>query len=119
MTPEQPLHRPRLLVHPDGRWAIKTPGASVWWVADDTPDRQPHATLTAPLDVDPAWIDAHGDTFTITELRLRLNRIATWHCRESFGGGLVGNYCVECHGRWPCDTYCMATEGRLPDIATC
>lgn len=61
----------------------------------------------------------HGDAFTITELQLRLNRIATWHCRESAGGGLVGNYCVECRDRWPCDTYRMATEGRLPDAATC
>lgn len=38
----------------------------------------------------------------------RLQRIASWHSRESGPGGLVGDYCIECGTRWPCDTRRMA-----------
>lgn len=39
----------------------------------------------------------------------RLGRLAAWHCRESWSGGLVGDYCNECGNLWPCDTYKLAT----------
>lgn len=38
----------------------------------------------------------------------RLQRIATWHGRESGPAGMVGDFCVECGTRWPCDTRRMA-----------
>lgn len=38
----------------------------------------------------------------------RLQRIAAWHSRETADGGLVGDFCVECRHRWPCDTNRMA-----------
>lgn len=45
----------------------------------------------------------------------RLERIASWHSRESGGGGTVGSFCVDCGHVWPCDTRKMAdgtwTEG--------
>jgi hypothetical protein len=31
------------------------------------------------------------------------DRLRTWHARET-EGGMVGDYCVECGSRWPCDT---------------
>ena len=43
------------------------------------------------------------------ELDARLARIAEWHTRESGSAGTVGDYCVTCARRWPCDTYRMAT----------
>lgn len=39
----------------------------------------------------------------------RLVRIAAWHSRETAGGGMVGDFCVECGTKWPCDTQRMAT----------
>lgn len=44
----------------------------------------------------------------ILELQGRLDRIATWHRRETADGGMVGDYCVECDLRWPCDSRKMA-----------
>ena len=41
-------------------------------------------------------------------VRERLDRIATWHSRETGPGGMVGDFCVTCDGRWPCDTRRMA-----------
>lgn len=44
----------------------------------------------------------------------RLQRIATWHSRESGPGGLVGTYCAECGETWPCGTRRMA-DGTYED----
>lgn len=44
----------------------------------------------------------------------RLQRISSWHSRESGLGGLVGIYCIECGHTWPCDTNRMA-EGTYSD----
>lgn len=44
----------------------------------------------------------------------RLDRITSWHARESGPGGMVGDYCRECGNRWPCDTRRMA-EGTYVD----
>jgi len=45
----------------------------------------------------------------------RLGRIATWHGRETGPGGMVGDYCVECGTRWPCDTREMADGTYVDD----
>lgn len=50
----------------------------------------------------------------VGELRDRLDRIAGWHSRETAEGGMVGDLCVECGHRWPCDTRRMA-EGTYVD----
>lgn len=47
----------------------------------------------------------------------RLQRIATWHSRESGPGGLVGDYCTECGARWPCATRRMADGTYVDDEA--
>lgn len=44
----------------------------------------------------------------------RLQRISTWHGRETGPGGMVGDYCIECETRWPCDTRKMA-DGTYTD----
>jgi hypothetical protein len=44
----------------------------------------------------------------------RLQRIGTWHSRETADGGMVGDYCVECGHVWPCDTRKMA-DGTYED----
>lgn len=44
----------------------------------------------------------------------RVQRIATWHSRESGPGGMVGDFCTECGTRWPCDTRRMA-DGTYTD----
>lgn len=45
----------------------------------------------------------------------RLQRIATWHARETGPGGLVGTDCTECGNIWPCGTYKMATGTYTDD----
>ena len=47
--------------------------------------------------------------------RERLDRIATWHARETGPGGMVGDYCTECGEHWPCDTRRMA-DGTHEDL---
>ena len=41
-------------------------------------------------------------------LRERLDRISGWHARETGPAGMVGDFCIECGHRWPCDTRRMA-----------
>jgi hypothetical protein len=48
-------------------------------------------------------------------LKERLDRIATWHSRETAEGGMVGDFCVDCGLRWPCDTRRMA-DGSHEDL---
>jgi hypothetical protein len=48
-------------------------------------------------------------------LRNRLDRIATWHSRETADGGMVGDFCNECGERWPCETRRMA-DGSHEDL---
>lgn len=50
----------------------------------------------------------------ITSLRERLARISGWHARETGPAGTVGDLCIECGRRWPCDTSLMA-EGAYAD----
>lgn len=47
-------------------------------------------------------------------LRERLDRIAGWHERETGPAGTVGDFCVCCGDRWPCDTRQMA-DGTYQD----
>lgn len=49
------------------------------------------------------------------ELRDRLSRIAAWHSRETAEGGMVGDFCVDCDQRWPCETRRMA-DGSHEDL---
>lgn len=48
-------------------------------------------------------------------LRGQLDRIASWHSRETADGGMVGDYCTECGHRWPCETRRMA-DGSHEDL---
>lgn len=50
----------------------------------------------------------------IIELGERLNRIESWHSRESGPSGTVGDFCTECGVRWPCDTRRIA-EGTYAE----
>lgn len=56
------------------------------------------------------------------DLEERLARISAWHDRESGPGGLVGDRCVACGEKWPCETRRMAesgteaTEKETPDV---
>jgi hypothetical protein len=46
-------------------------------------------------------------------MRVRLDRIADWHARETGDAGMVGDYCTECGNTWPCDTNRLATGGEV------
>lgn len=48
-------------------------------------------------------------------LRGRLDRITGWHSRETGPAGMVGDYCNECGGTWPCETSRMA-DGSHEDL---
>lgn len=50
----------------------------------------------------------------ILELGERLDRIQSWHSRETGPSGTVGDFCTECDLRWPCDTRRMA-DGTYVD----
>ncbi len=45
----------------------------------------------------------------INRLNERLDRIGSWHSRETAPGGMVGDFCNECGHLWPCDSRRMAT----------
>lgn len=45
----------------------------------------------------------------LLEAESRLATIADAHARETAGGGMVGDYCVECGCRHPCPTYRWAS----------
>ena len=45
----------------------------------------------------------------------RLERIASWHSRETAPGGMVGDFCIECGYVWPCETRRMA-DGTHEDL---
>lgn len=55
-------------------------------------------------------------------LRERLARISAWHARETGPAGTVGDLCIECGHRWPCDSQRMAdgtyTEEGGTDVQT-
>lgn len=42
------------------------------------------------------------------------DRLRTWHSRETAEGGMVGDYCVECGSRWPCDTIRLLDGEEVP-----
>lgn len=46
----------------------------------------------------------------------RLQRISSWHSRETAEGGMVGDLCIECGHPWPCDSRRMA-DGTYQDEA--
>lgn len=52
----------------------------------------------------------------IADLREHLARIAARHSREIAPGGMVGDFCVSCDARWPCETRRMA-DGIREDPA--
>jgi hypothetical protein len=52
----------------------------------------------------------------IIKLRGQLDRITSWHSRETADGGMVGDFCNECRTRWPCDTRRMA-DGTHEDLS--
>jgi hypothetical protein len=52
----------------------------------------------------------------LIKARGQLDRIASWHSRETAEGGMVGDFCVECGERWPCETRRMA-DGSHEDLA--
>lgn len=60
----------------------------------------------------------YGDARTLLQQLLngreRLDRIISWHSRETGPGGMVGDFCNECGHVWPCDTRRMA-EGTYED----
>lgn len=64
-----------------------------------------------------AHIDARVYQLMLTRLRLaeRLNRISAWHSQETADGGMVGDFCIECGTRWPCETRRMA-DGTHEDL---
>lgn len=45
----------------------------------------------------------------------RLERIATWHSRQTGPGGTFDDYCIECGELWPCETRRMA-DGSHEDL---
>jgi hypothetical protein len=51
----------------------------------------------------------------IGQLADRLDRIASWHARETAEGGMAGDFCIECGDRWPCETRRMA-DGTHEDL---
>lgn len=59
--------------------------------------------------------DAHIDARVylllaeVLRLRDRMARLVDWHSREAGPAGTVGDFCVECGERWPCDTRRMAS----------
>ena len=63
-----------------------------------------------------AHIDARVFQLMLARNRLveRLDRIVSWHSRETAEGGMVGDFCVECGQKSPCDTKRMA-EGTYVD----
>lgn len=50
-------------------------------------------------------------------LRERLSRISGWHARETGPAGTVGDLCIECGHRWPCETRRMADGTYVEDDA--
>lgn len=50
----------------------------------------------------------------IIKLREQIDRIKSWHSRETGPAGTVGDYCTECGTRWPCDTWRLA-DGSYTD----
>lgn len=64
--------------------------------------------------------DAHIDARVyrllreVLDLRERLDRLASWHSRETGLHGMVGDFCVNCGNRWPCETRRMA-DGTYDD----
>ncbi len=63
-----------------------------------------------------AHIDARVFQLLLARNRLaeRLDRLSSWHSRETAPGGMVGDYCNECGNRWPCATRRMA-DGTYKD----
>lgn len=51
----------------------------------------------------------------LAQRRVRLGRITDWHRRDGSLSGVVGDLCVECQQRWPCETRRMA-DGTHEDL---
>lgn len=51
----------------------------------------------------------------ILNLRERLDRITTWHARETGPAGMVGDFCIRCGDLWPCDTHRMASGSYIDE----
>lgn len=80
----------------------------------------PHDALVAATATDGGGVSrlTYGDLALLVrqlgETGDRLDRIVSWHARQSGPGGMVGDYCTECGHVWPCDTRRMA-EGSFVD----
>lgn len=75
--------------------------------ADGGADRLTYGDLAA------VW----GELVARGEWRDRLDRIRTWHSRESGPAGTFGDFCNECGHVWPCDTRRMV-DGTYTDEGT-
>jgi hypothetical protein len=95
---------------PDGtvvlRWAGEFASTVVWESLDAAMHVHGHDGRTRV-----AWLPVLGDDPTTRE---RLDRIESWHARETGPAGMVGDFCICCGDRWPCDTRRMA-EGTYVD----
>jgi hypothetical protein len=83
----------------------------------DCTDDQPFAAVmtadggTARL----TYGDARAMLRGLLGAREQLDRIASWHSRETAEGGLVGDWCNECSHKHPCETRRMA-DGTHEDL---
>lgn len=76
-------------------------------------DMSPQSYIAAVATADGGTTGVtYGDLLAImqdlTDVRIRILRIALWHGRETGPGGTVGDLCTECGNRWPCNTRLMA-----------
>jgi hypothetical protein len=98
-TSESPLTRAALVV---SRFRDMAADATVAAVATtEGADRLTYGDLRSIVTV----AFHHGD---------QLQRISTWHSRETGPHGTVGDCCNECGHTWPCDTRRMA-DGTYKD----
>lgn len=78
-------------------------------------DKDPDEAIAAGAGADPfTYGDLRALLTALLDAQNRLERIAVWHARETAGGGLTGDYCIECAEFWPCDSRRMA-DGAYED----
>lgn len=102
--------------------ALRADGSLYRWALilgrfSDCVDDQPFAVVmtddggTARL----TYGDARAMLRDLLDAREQLDRILSWHARETGPHGTVGDYCTECGQPWPCDTRRMA-DGTHEDL---
>ena len=65
----------------------------------------PHGYSLDTRDIDARTLLA---IMALGNLRERLARVSARHARETGPAGTVGDFCIECGHRWPCDSRRMA-----------